>query len=103
MTEVAGIKGTALDTRIKNSILTDPVLQADLTAEEFRAWVNLTVWVVSLVSDGAFNGYQAELLVPHLDRATLRQRTNPTPPWWRSNFAPNMGSHKRTQIARNGR
>lgn len=73
MAEVVGIKGSALDTRLKHSILTDPVLQAELTGEEFRAWVNLTVWVVSLVSDGAFNGFQAELLVPHLDRATIHR------------------------------
>ncbi|OBH55407.1 hypothetical protein [Mycobacterium sp. E2479] len=73
MTEVAGIKGTALDTRIKHSMLTDPVLQAELTGDEFRAFVNLTCFVVSLVSDGAFNGLQAELLVPHLDRPTLHR------------------------------
>ncbi|HZU48699.1 MAG TPA: hypothetical protein VFA16_15835 [Mycobacterium sp.] len=73
MTEVAGIKGTALDTRIKNSMLTDPVLQAELTGDEFRAFVNLTCWVVSLVSDGVFNGYQAELLVPHLDRPKIHR------------------------------
>jgi hypothetical protein len=48
------IKGTALDTRIQHSILTDARLQADLTAEEFRAFINLTVWLVSLVSDGVF-------------------------------------------------
>ncbi|OBH26761.1 hypothetical protein A5692_26470 [Mycobacterium sp. E342] len=73
MTEVAGIKGTALDTRIKHSVLTDPVLQAELTGDEFRAFVNLTCWVVSLVSDGSFNGHQAELLVPHLGRPTLHR------------------------------
>jgi hypothetical protein len=71
MTEVAGIKGTALDTRLKHSILTDPVLQAELSGEEFRAWANLTVWVVSLVSDGAFSAKQAVLLVPHLDHAIM--------------------------------
>jgi hypothetical protein len=70
LTEIAGIKGTALDTRFKHSILTDPVLQANLTGDEFRAWVNLTCWVVSLMSDGVFNGVQAELLVPHLNRGT---------------------------------
>ncbi|BAX92038.1 hypothetical protein [Mycobacterium shigaense] len=71
MTEVAGIKGTALDTRLKHSLLTDPVLQAELSGEEFRAWVNLTVWVVSLVSDGAFSAKQAIAVVSHLDHMSM--------------------------------
>lgn len=56
------IKGTALDTRIQHSILTDAVLQADLTAEEFRAFINLMVWVVSQVSDGLFNPDRARIV-----------------------------------------
>jgi hypothetical protein len=71
MAEVAGIKGTALDTRLKHSMLTDPVLQMELTGNQFRAWINLSIWVVSLVSDGAFSDAQARLLVPHLDYACM--------------------------------
>lgn len=56
------INGTALDTRIKHSALTDPLLQADLTGDEFRAFINLIVWVVSLVSDGVFAADRARIV-----------------------------------------
>jgi hypothetical protein len=55
-------KGTSLDTRLRNSLLLDVRLQRRLTAEEFRAWINLNVWVVSLVSDGAFRPDDAEMI-----------------------------------------
>jgi hypothetical protein len=60
---IEGITGTALDARLKHAMLTDPVLQADLTGEEFRAFWNLVTWVVSLVSDGAFRPERARMVV----------------------------------------
>lgn len=59
-------KGTSLDTRLQNSLLLDVKLQRRLTAEEFRAWINLNVWVVSLLSDGAFIPEDAEM-IPNLE------------------------------------
>jgi hypothetical protein len=55
-------KGTSLDTRLRNSLLLDVRLQRRLTAEEFRAWINLNVWAVSLVSDGVFHPDDAEMI-----------------------------------------
>jgi hypothetical protein len=55
-------KGSSLDTRLRHSILLDANLQRRLTADEFRAWINLNVWVVSLISDGAFRPDDAEMI-----------------------------------------
>lgn len=55
-------KGSSLDTRLRHSLLLDVRLQRRLTSEEFRAWINLNVWVVSLVSDGAFKPADAEMI-----------------------------------------
>lgn len=65
MTTLLKIKGHALDTRLRHSLLMDAKLQRRLTPDEFRAWINLNVWVVSLVSDGAFDPNDAEM-VPNL-------------------------------------
>lgn len=43
-------------------MLLDVNLQRRLTADEFRAWVNLNVWTVSLISDGAFRPEDAEMI-----------------------------------------
>jgi hypothetical protein len=53
-------KGSSLDTRLRHSMLLDAKLQRRLTADEFRAWINLNVWVVSLISDGEFRTDDAE-------------------------------------------
>lgn len=44
-------------------MLLDPRLQRRLTGDEFKAFINLMVWAVSLVSDGAFNPDDAEMIV----------------------------------------
>lgn len=53
-------------------MLLDPRLQLRLSADEFRAFINLTVWAVSLVSDGAFRPDDAEMMSnltrDHIDR-----------------------------------
>lgn len=59
-------KGESLDTRLRHKVLLDAKLQRKLTAEEFRAFINLTVWVVSLISDGVFDPTDAEM-VANLD------------------------------------
>jgi hypothetical protein len=60
------IKGTSLDTRLQHCMLLEPRLQRRLTGDEFRAFINLMVWVVSLVSDGAFRPDDAEM-IPNLE------------------------------------
>jgi hypothetical protein len=62
MTTQLKTKGSSLDTRLRHSMLLDAKLQRRLTADEFRAWINLNVWVVSLVSDGAFRTDDAEMI-----------------------------------------
>ena len=62
MTTQLKTKGSSLDTRLRHSLLLDARLQRRLTAEGFRAWINLNVWVVSLVSDGAFDYRDAEMI-----------------------------------------
>ncbi len=62
MTTQLKTKGSSLDTRLRHSLLLDAKLQRRLTADEFRAWINLNVWVVSLVSDGAFRTDDAEMI-----------------------------------------
>jgi hypothetical protein len=59
-----------LDTRLKYTMVTDARLQRRLTAEEFKAFINLMVWTVSLVSDGAFIADDAEMIMDtaHLPR-----------------------------------
>ncbi|WP_461479857.1 hypothetical protein [Mycobacterium sp. HUMS_1102779] len=59
-------KGESLDTRLRHKLLLDAKLQRKLTAEEFRAFINLNVWVVSLISDGVFDPTDAEM-VANLD------------------------------------
>lgn len=66
------IKGSSLDARLRNSLLLDVKLQRRLTAVEFRAFINLTVWTVSLVSDGVFNPDDAEM-VANLDRQHIQR------------------------------
>lgn len=64
------IKGAALDTRLQHGILLDPKLQRRLSGEEFRSFVNLMVWTVSLVTDGVFNADDAEMVIEdrqHID------------------------------------
>ncbi len=43
-------------------MLTDRRLQRCLTGDEFRAFTNLLVWSVSLVSDGVFKPDEAEMV-----------------------------------------
>ncbi len=74
MTTTLKTKGTSLDTRLRNSLLLDARLQRRLTADEFRAFVNLKVWVVSLISDGAFDPDEAEM-IPNLDRRHIDRLT----------------------------
>jgi hypothetical protein len=69
--EVDGLNGQNLDMRLKHCMLTDTTLQAELSGEEFRAWCNLTTWVVSNLSDGAFSPGQAVLLVPHVQHPQI--------------------------------
>ncbi|OBI53461.1 hypothetical protein A5707_11350 [Mycobacterium kyorinense] len=64
------IKGAALDTRLQHGLLLDPKLQRRLSGEEFRSFVNVLVWVVSLVTDGWFNPDDAEMIIAdrqHID------------------------------------
>lgn len=72
MTTQLKTKGTSLDTRLQHSLLLDPKLQRRLTAEEFRAFINLQVWVVSLISDGVFDTDDAEMIAnlgtEHIER-----------------------------------
>ena len=51
-------------------MLLDPRLQRRLTGDEFKAFINLMVWAVSLVSDGAFAPDDAEMIVEreHINR-----------------------------------
>lgn len=66
------IPADRIDTRIRQSILTDPRFIADISAEEFRAYWLLMVWVVGRISDGAFSRRRALATIPlltadHLD------------------------------------
>lgn len=64
------IKGAALDTRLQHGLLLDPKLQRRLSGEEFRSYINLLVWTVSLVTDGVFNADDAEMIIEdrqHID------------------------------------
>jgi len=70
--EIFGIEGTNLDARLKHNMLTDPVLQVDLSGDEFRAFINLTVWTVSLVSDGEFQERYA-LIVPGMSKEVFHR------------------------------
>ena len=65
------IKGAALDTRLQNKVLLDPKLQRRLTGDEFRSFINLLVWSVSLVTDGAFDAEDAEMIIT--DRAHIER------------------------------
>lgn len=56
------IKGAALDTRLQHGLLLDPKLQRRLSGAEFRSFINLLVWTVSLVTDGVFNADDAEMI-----------------------------------------
>ena len=69
---MAIVKGTALDTRLQTSLLYDPKLNGRVSDAEFRAFIRLMVWVVSLVSDGAFRADDAAGIVEreHIDRLT---------------------------------
>lgn len=65
------LKGTALDARLQHQLLLDPKLQRRLSGEEFRSYINLTVWTVSLVSDGVFDREDAEMVITdllHIDK-----------------------------------
>lgn len=62
------INGGAIDTRLKGSLLLDLKLQRRLSGDEFRSFINLMVWTVSLVSDGVFHPDDAEMV---MDRAHL--------------------------------
>jgi hypothetical protein len=53
---------TSLDTRLQYAMLTDRRLQRSLTDAEFKAFINLLVWSVSLVSDGVFKPDDAEMV-----------------------------------------
>jgi hypothetical protein len=66
------IKGTALDARLQYELLMDPTLNHDLTGDEFRTFMRLLVWSVSLVSDGAFEADRARMLAERdvIDRLT---------------------------------
>ena|SRR5690349_4433985 len=64
------IKGVALDTRLQHGLLLDPKLQRRLSGAEFRSFINLLVWTVSLVTDGVFNADDAEMIIEdrqHID------------------------------------
>lgn len=57
------INGSALDARLQNKMLLDPKLQLRLSGDEFRSFINLLVWSVSLVSDGVFDANEADMVV----------------------------------------
>jgi hypothetical protein len=69
---IEGITGTGLDARLKHAVLTDPVFQADLTGDEFRAFWNLVTWTVAQVSDGFFQRDRTRMIPnltsPDIDR-----------------------------------
>lgn len=44
-------------------------MQRRLTGDEFRSFINLMVWTVSLVSDGVFDADDAEMIIE--DRAHI--------------------------------
>jgi hypothetical protein len=60
------IKGTSLDTRLQHCMLLDPRLQRRLNGDQFRAFINLKVWVVSRLSDGAFKLDDTEM-IPNIE------------------------------------
>lgn len=66
------LNGKVLDARIKQAILDDFTLRADLTGDEFRAFILLTVWAVSLVDEGRFRADHAIMTnyatADHLDK-----------------------------------
>ncbi|QBI98713.1 hypothetical protein SEA_BOBBY_83 [Mycobacterium phage Bobby] len=70
--DLSDIDGTALDTRLKHTVLTDMTLQDELSGEEFRDFINLLVWSVSLVSDGAFSS-RAAMRIAHLPKESLER------------------------------
>lgn len=59
-----------VDTRLQNGLLLDPKLQRRLTAEEFRSYINLTVFAVAQISDGVFQLEDAEMVmdVDHIQK-----------------------------------
>lgn len=64
------IKRAALDTRLQHGLLLDPKLQRRLSGDEFRSFISLLVWVVSLVSDGSFDPDESEMIIgdrQHID------------------------------------
>lgn len=61
------IKGAALDARLQHGLLHDPKLTIDLSGEEFRAFIRLLVWAVSLKTNGAFHADEARVVVPQRD------------------------------------
>lgn len=52
-----------IDTRLQNGLLLDPKLQRRLTADEFKSFVNLLVFSVSLESDGVFDPGDTEMVM----------------------------------------
>jgi len=66
------IKGAALDARLQYGLLLDPKLNKDLSGDEFRTFMRLLVWSVSLVSDGAFHVDDARMIADRedIDRLT---------------------------------
>ncbi len=52
-----------IDTRLQNGMLLDPKLQRRLTAEEFKSFINLLVYSVSLESDGVFDPSDVEMFM----------------------------------------
>lgn len=66
------IRGSSLDTRLQSATLLDPVLQADISAEEFRGFINLMVWTVGQVSDGAFRPERTRM-VPNLTEQNIER------------------------------
>jgi hypothetical protein len=69
---LATIKGAALDARLQHGLLMDPKLIKRLSGDEFRTFIRLLVWAVSLVSDGAFHVDDAEMIAERdvIDRLT---------------------------------
>lgn len=66
------IKGAALDARLQHGLLHDPKLILDISGDDFRTFMRLLVWAVSLMSDGEFEPHDARMFADRdaLDRLT---------------------------------
>lgn len=61
-----------LDTRLKVEILYDAKLQKRLSGDEFRSFVNVLVYSVTLASDGVFDAGNTEMFADpeHIEKLT---------------------------------